>query len=73
MSIAYNKSPILDFLTEINKQSNPEKTSIDFTKESMKMVLTNACCQIIEQSDLSKMNVDCPEVFIFLKDILGTA
>ena len=70
ISIAYNKNPILDFLTEISKQNNPEKVSIDFSKESMKMILTNECCQIIEQSDLSKMNMEYPEVFVFLKDIL---
>ena len=70
ISIAYNKNPILDFLTEISKQNNPEKISIDFSKESMKMILTNECCQIIEQSDLSKMNMEYPEVFVFLKDIL---
>lgn len=69
-SMAYNKSPILDFITDITKQNNPEKSSINFTQEGMKMILTNTCCQTIEQSDINEMNIEYPEVLIFLKNIL---
>lgn len=70
VSVAYDKRPVLDFLTEISRQNNPDKNSIDFNKEGIKMLLTNACCQAIEQADIEKLDQRYPKVLAFLKDII---
>lgn len=69
-SIAYNKKCILDFLTEISRQNNPNNVSLDFNKENMKMLLNNSCCQEIEKNDISLLDKQYPKVLSYLKEIV---
>jgi len=66
---AYDKKPILDFITEICRANNEDKKEINFNSLNMKLFLSKTICKEIDKSDINVYNNNYPEVKKFLKKI----
>lgn len=70
-SKAYDKKPVLEFLTEVCRQNNPDKNSLDFNKQGMKLMLTKECCKLIDgMSDINELDMQYPNAKFYLEEIL---
>lgn len=66
---AYNKKPVLDFITEVCRSNNEDKNGIDFNSLAMKLFLSKTICNEIENIDLETHNVEFPKVREYLEQI----
>lgn len=66
---AYDRKPILDFLTEITRSNNEDKREINFNDLGMKLYLSKTICSLIEKSDLDELNKAYPAINEFLRKI----
>lgn len=67
--LAYDRKPILNFLTEICSANNQNLREIDFNSLSMKLFLSKTICNEIEKTDLTEFDKEYPQVKIFLEKI----
>lgn len=70
-STAYNKKPILDFVTEFSRLNNEHKEGLDFTSHGMKLYLCKLICDSIKEKGLNDQDKHFPKVKDFLIDIIG--
>lgn len=66
---AYNKKPILNFITEVCRSNNEDKNEIDFNSLTMKLFLSKTICNEIDNIDLKTHNVEFPKVREYLEQI----
>ena len=69
---AYDRKPILDFITEMCRANNETKNEINFNNLSMKLFLSKTICNEIHKLDLTSFDSEFPEVKKFLEKISKT-
>ncbi len=69
--LAYDKKPILNFITEICRANNEDKREINFNNLSMKLYLSKTVCTEIEKSDINELNKKYPKVKEFLVNLIS--
>lgn len=67
--LAYNRKPVLQFLTEMCRANNEDKREIDFNNLSMKLFLSKTVCSEIEKNGIKSYNTEHPDVKIYLREI----
>ena len=70
--LAYDKKPILQFVTEICRANNEDKREINFNSLSMKLYLSKTICNEIEKIDLEEIDKNNPKVKEFLNNLIST-
>ncbi len=70
--LAYDKKPILQFVTEICRANNEDKREINFNSLSMKLYLSKTICNEIEKIDIEEINKNNPKVKEFLNNLIST-
>lgn len=63
---AYDKKPILVFITEMCRSNNEDKKEINFDSLNMKLFLSRSICSEIENKDMSSYSDEFPEVKKYL-------
>ncbi|MBD8019123.1 ATP-dependent nuclease [Kaistella pullorum] len=69
---AYDRKPVLDFITEMCRANNEDKAEINFNNLGMKLFLSKTVCNEIDKTDLKELNTLYPNVKVFLKQIATT-
>jgi hypothetical protein len=64
---AYNKKPILDFITEICRTNNENEIEIDFNSLNIKLFLSKHICTELQKKDIKQLNINHPEVKNYLE------
>lgn len=64
---AYDRKPILDFLTEITRSNNEDKREINFNDLGMKLFLSKTICSLIEKTDIKDLDTSYPHIKEYLK------
>ncbi len=67
---AYMNKPILEFISDIIRQNNPDKEELDFNGPSLKKYVCKEVCELIKSQDISEYDRKYPRVKKFLEEII---